>query len=93
MQIHINQFKKNQNLVKALNKVFDENNVDVFINYYSEYKSDEGNKFSFSYEVYSKEGEFQFASNYIYEFDIGEFVEPIYNVIAQDFAKGDVKTY
>lgn len=90
---HVNQFEKNQNLAKALKKAFDENDYDVFISHYDEYESDEGNKFSFLYEVYSKDGEIKFASNYFYEFDIGEFVEPIYNVIIRDFAEGDIKTF
>lgn len=94
-----NNKTKNDNLVKALRKAFSKDksisNVRVFISYYDEYfhEADEKNKFAFSYEVYSKDGEFKFASNYIYEFDIGEFVEPIYNAIVEDIEKGDVKTF
>lgn len=92
-----NNKTKNVNLVKALRKAFakDKSISNVFINYYAEYfhEADEKNKFAFSYEVYSKDGEFKFASNYIYEFDIGEFVEPIYDTIVEDLEKGDVRTF
>lgn len=88
---------KNDNLIKALRKVFAKDKAvnNIFISYYDEYfhEADEKNKFAFSYEVYSKDGEFKFASNYIYEFDIGEFVEPIYNTIVEDLENGDVKTF
>jgi hypothetical protein len=92
-----NNKTKNDNLVKALRKAFAKDISNVFINcpYYAEYfhEADGKNKFAFSYEVYSKDGEFKFASNYIYEFDIDEFVEPIYNTIVEDLEKGDVKTF
>ena len=87
---------KNDNLIKALKKAFAEDkDVNIFLSYYDEYfhEADEKNKFAFRYEVYSKDGEFKFGSNYIYEFDIGEFVEPIYNAIVEDFEKGDVRTF
>lgn len=94
MKQHIDQFKKNKNLVTALNTIFNKNNVDVYIVDYSEYHDDEqGDQFMFSYEVCINErgvGTLIFKSKYVYNFAINEFVEPIVNVLAHDIAECNI---